>query len=328
MPFLSSLIYTGTRVGGLRERRTQYFESGMPAFPEDYPVTTPYQTYMSTRAKQERERWERTPPAKRCNFEKLGTKNPWSPDWEELLGIGCGTEREGEGGEKGKETEELIPTQPRSEKVGMDVDKDKDKEQGQVSDMELAPWLLRGPSTLDMLHAASLTNDDSAAANTFLENVNALRGIKGLGPCTVSADDLFRSALVSVRVSICGRGSPDDLAHIYELDGDEENKWRAALERKKKGNGRAQAQDAEAEHVIELSRLVPDPKAVVGYVTSGNFSLQLGCGHAVGAVPARFLVNTMRRDQSAERKSHRNLVKVRDQNGVVCMAACLEVICT
>ncbi|KDQ20858.1 hypothetical protein BOTBODRAFT_320829 [Botryobasidium botryosum FD-172 SS1] len=325
MPFLSSLIHTGTRVGGLRERRTQHFESGMPAFPEDYPTTAPYQAHMATRAKQEQERWERTPPAKRCNFEKLGTKHPWNPDWEELLGIRGGTEPGGDGQDPG--SGDLIPTQPHPEEISMDVNIDSNKEHGKVHTGKLAPWLLRGARTLDMLHAAASAKDDSTSAVVLLEKVNALRGSKHLEPCTVSAEDLFKSALVLVRVSICGRGSPDDLAIIYELDEVESDKWRAALARKAKGKGSPEIGNEEAGNEVQLSKLIPKPKAVVGYVTSGNFSLQLGCGHAIGAVPARILVGLMRRDQRAERKTYCNLVKVRDRNGVVCMAASLEVIC-
>lgn len=72
MPFFTSLVFTGSRVAGLRERRVQQFEcgSGM-AFPEDYPTTKAFLDHSSEIAAKERARWERTPPAKRANFDAV-----------------------------------------------------------------------------------------------------------------------------------------------------------------------------------------------------------------------------------------------------------------
>ena len=39
------------------------------------------------RADEERDTWERKPPAKRPNYDKLGTRSPWRPDWDVVLGI-------------------------------------------------------------------------------------------------------------------------------------------------------------------------------------------------------------------------------------------------
>lgn len=35
----------------------------------------------------------------------------------------------------------------------------------------------------------------------------------------------------------------------------------------------------------QLSQVPPSPDGIIGYVTTGSFSLSLGEGHAVGAVP-------------------------------------------
>lgn len=248
MPFLNSLTHTGTRVGGLRERRTQHFESSMPSFPEDYPTTDPHREYVSDRGKEERERWERTPPAKRCNYEKLGTKNPWVPDWEELLGL----EGSQTSDEEALETE-LIPAQPNPDEIGMDVDANQEMEEmEQESEIKLRPWLLRGPSGLEILHAAASTEDDSTAAATVLAAIDSLCRASNLRPCGVPASDLFRSALVMVKILVCGRGSPDDMALIYELDVAEEEKWRAALERKKKGKAKVLMQEEGVEDDIQV----------------------------------------------------------------------------
>lgn len=36
---------------------------------------------------------------------------------------------------------------------------------------------------------------------------------------------------------------------------------------------------------LQLSQVPVSPDAVIGYVTTGSFSLSLGEGHAIGAIP-------------------------------------------
>ena len=87
MAFFNSLIFTGTRVGGQRERQTHAFEAGTSYFPRDLPTSTGYDAYATARAKEEKARWDRKPPAKRPNYEKLGTISPWRADWHGILGL-------------------------------------------------------------------------------------------------------------------------------------------------------------------------------------------------------------------------------------------------
>lgn len=85
MPFWQSLVYTGSLVGGIKERNTQSLESSSPAFPIHYPLTSAGQQYWEDRADKEHLRWKRKPPAKRPNFDKLGVKYPWLPDMKAIL---------------------------------------------------------------------------------------------------------------------------------------------------------------------------------------------------------------------------------------------------
>lgn len=86
MPFLPSLIHTGTRVGGQRERASQAFEAGAAYCPRDFPCTEFYNKCWDERAVKEKAKWDRTPPAKRANYKKLGTRSPWRADWKLCLG--------------------------------------------------------------------------------------------------------------------------------------------------------------------------------------------------------------------------------------------------
>ena len=224
MPFFTSLIHTGTRVGGLRERRTQVFEAGSPDFPYDYPLTPAYAREEEILGTIERERWERKPPAKRVEWESVGTRSPWRADWEVVLGLPPKQVQEAE--------ESLV------EEGLMDVQREPTHDISRpVSDSTQDPpetmWLLRGPDTLDIIEAASIAQD---SAMTLLDRMNALRAKRALDALQISPSELLKRALVPVKLDLCGRGNPDDLAAIYEVEHDEGKKLRQMLGKKKRGD--------------------------------------------------------------------------------------------
>lgn len=197
MAFLSSLIFTGTRVGGQRERQTQAFESGIGYFPRDYPFTPTYEAYATQREKEERERWERKPPAKRVNFEKLGTRSPWEADWGVILSI-----------EKPDAPSAEFVTTQRDTDEGMAVDEPS-------GDSPIRPWLVQGPGVSSIVENISKSFHSGPA---LLAEINELRLKRSMKPLTVEADELLQGALVRVRIQMCLRGAPDDLAVIYAMD--------------------------------------------------------------------------------------------------------------
>lgn len=199
MPFFSSLTYTGTRVGGLRDRQTQSFECGVPYFPKDYPFAKAAEEEEEERAQEEKERWERKPPAKRCNWEKVGTRSPWKPDWEVVLGI---ENTEGNG--------EFVTTQ-RS-----------------ANHQKIRPWLLRGPDIRRILSDASKLISPSLGLHCEINDLRLKRD-QGRLDNAISADVLWRGALVRVQLKMCNRGSPSDLAVIYAIADAEASKWIAAF---------------------------------------------------------------------------------------------------
>ena len=213
MPFLSSLIYTGTRVGGQRERETQAFEAGCAYFPRDFPVTEAYDMYTEDRAEEERDAWERKPPAKRPNYDKLGTLSPWQADWGVVLGL------EGQG------EQEFLDTQREQEQGQMAV--------GGPADKKAERWLLRGANVPQLVaEVASMLNP----AAGLLVQVNQARAKRGLDPlASTRAEDLFKGALVQVSITLCGRGCPDDVAVIYRVEDDEARKWIKAEARRQNG---------------------------------------------------------------------------------------------
>ena len=253
MPFFSSLIFTGTRVGGQRERQTQAFESSAAYFPRDYPCTGSYGEYAYARALEEQDTWERKPPAKRPNYERLGTRSPFRPDWEIVLGL----RDPGTDADASTLPGEFVSAQREND---MDVDAvsgaspgpEEPAQQTQqtavdTEDVEgplVEPWLLRGPETRAVLEAAA--NRLSQPFGLF-EQLARLREKRGLAPLALRPDDVWRHALVRVRLRMCGRGCPEDLAMLYDMDDAEAAKWVRATQARKKSVGVGAEQEVEDE---------------------------------------------------------------------------------
>lgn len=186
MPFLTSLIHTGTLVGGQQQRDTQMLEAGVLRFPYDFPTTEPYRERAEAWEASEKRRWERTPPSKRVNYERLGVDDPWKADWGTVLG-------------------RCAPGVAGHLQTQRDV---------------FHPWLLSkylAPSVLD--GATGVSNP----AEWLLDKLRMSRagcGSTGLQP-EASADDLWCNALIQVQVELRGRGTLGDVAAIYVLRDDE-----------------------------------------------------------------------------------------------------------
>ena len=222
MPFFSSLIHTGTRVGGLRERRTQLFEAGTPDFPYDYPLTPANARDEEMSEKIERERWERKPPAKRVQWASVGTRSPWRANWEDVLGVSttlCGTDQVADEG--------LLDVQRQP---AGDISRSASSDTWGTRE---AMWLLRGPEAPELIEAASNAPHPAVA---LLEKINALRAKRALDALQTGPSELLKGALVPVMLNMCGRGNPDDLAAIYDVGHDEGSAIRRMLTRKKVGD--------------------------------------------------------------------------------------------
>lgn len=211
MAFFSSLIFTNTRVGGQLERQTQAYEAGTMYYPRDYPFTRAYGAYALDRESTDKSAWERKPPAKRVNFEALGTRSPWRADWEVVLGISTQDEEH-----IGPDPPAFVTTQ-RETVSEMNVVKP-----------NIKPWLLRGSEVPKIL--SSIFSVFNHGATVLLE-INKLRFKRGLMPLSndIESADLLKGALINVKISMCSRGAPQDLAAIYSLPDDLYKKWEKAL---------------------------------------------------------------------------------------------------
>jgi ribonuclease P/MRP protein subunit POP1 len=206
MYFLSSFVYAGCMIGGLVERRNQYREAGVPSFPEHFGSICPAGLdWEGTKAKEEMERWDKKPPAKRPQFEALGTANPWRPNWTPIISSSS------IGSNEDEEMEINVKREP--------------------DDLGREPWLFMTP----LSEHVSAVVDSPEPALMVLKLVNAFRTQRRLPPLADKLlDELYATALVHVKVEVEGRGSPGDMAILYALDDNERSSWLEARDKDRK----------------------------------------------------------------------------------------------
>jgi ribonuclease P/MRP protein subunit POP1 len=152
--------------------------------------------------------WERKPPAKRVNFEALGTRSPWRADWEVVLGVSTQDEDH-----IGSDPPPAFVTTQRENVSEMNVAKP-----------NIKPWLLRGLEVPKILSSIFSVFNHGA---TLLLEINKLRLKRGLMPLPndIKSADLLKGALINIKISMCSRGAPQDLAVIHALSDDLYKKW-------------------------------------------------------------------------------------------------------
>ncbi|KAF5360528.1 hypothetical protein D9756_004746 [Leucocoprinus leucothites] len=333
MAFWSSLTYTGTRIGGQRERQTQAYEAGTAYFPRDYPFSPAYEAWAEKTASEEEAAWLRKPPAKRVSYEKLGVRSPWRADWEVVLGF--------------KKAEPFVqPLRERDDPMDVDMDEVQDRDEVpnvdipgestcmEVDESKVRPWLLRGFDTTRILGMLQ----ENPGPKLFAE-INQLRQKRSLEPLDslIHADKLLGNALVNIKVIMFKDGVPEDMAMIYRVSDEEVTTW----EQLRAGNGASVTP-------LQLANKRPPQDDIIGYVTTGHYSLSRGEGFALGAIPltrllelqaqqqrcdimplsplpsCNSLYNSLHPNQSSDRQTL--LIKVRNINGQQCRVAHLKLL--
>jgi ribonuclease P/MRP protein subunit POP1 len=192
MPFLSS-IFTGSRIGGLHEVKSQAIESGLPYFPDNFSGTELGQQAQESIGKESKEKWDRIPPAKRASFETLGTLSPFEPDWNVVCGI-----NQAQAPEEGFEQTQRMEEDP------------------------IKLWLLYGQNTREVV-AEALAGEDPAVS--LLRSIDAARLSRNLPSLNIEGPKLYQGALVLVKVTMCGRGTPTDMSALYDISEEEAVAW-------------------------------------------------------------------------------------------------------
>ncbi|GAA5996708.1 hypothetical protein JCM11641_006667, partial [Rhodosporidiobolus odoratus] len=270
MALWSSLVYSTSSIAGLTQRSQQFQETGHPRYPEDYVGTTGFGEFETRREDEEKGYWERRPPAKRESWEKLEIDEPWRVRMGEV----CWRSWDGKGEESGQEGEEgeewVISGRVMGEvleklrEVREEQLKGKGKGKGIGKEQDAKPKKPLRPA------AAKLVHD---LVDAYLARITSPSNP------TPTTRPLLASAIVRVHLDPLGRGRPQELGLVYEV---EEEVAREVVEKLKKGEKGSEAH-GEGEGAEDLCAR-PKKEQVIGRVTTGGFSLSQGKGRAMAVV--------------------------------------------
>ncbi|KAJ9109900.1 hypothetical protein QFC19_001880 [Naganishia cerealis] len=199
MPIWQSLVFTGSLIAGLKERRNQHLEAGKPSFPEDYPHTKAGKAHWANRAANDELRWLRKPASKRLNFMRLQGNDPWKPNWHQLLVAQ----------ERGLYNAEEVETNGNITR--------------QSDTWLLSAWITKAD---ELSRIATATSPEQ----TLIQIVNEYRKELHLAPIRqANAASLYRHCLVRGILSYDDGGAPKDMAYVFRYREDDERSAERSL---------------------------------------------------------------------------------------------------
>jgi len=89
LDLLRRFVYLETRPIGLKEYKYYLTNSDSFIFPDDYPSTLSYQSYIKEKTLRIIDKYCRFPSSKRVNFQKIGNPYPFYAAWHRLGNISC-----------------------------------------------------------------------------------------------------------------------------------------------------------------------------------------------------------------------------------------------
>lgn len=256
---------------GLRQQQQLNFESGKLYFPDDCPFTEIGLNENTYKGDALRRRWEKKPPSKRVNFEKISgihkdsipafegeIGDHFACDWKLLQVLRNGLSYMAQSGQPMKlvedsKTSQFGPNGVREIQVINDIFE-------LYKDVMAADQTLAGskpPITLSV-HGTPQTET------------------RWEGPIQVSISQTPLE-VIPVACKYLERGRPQDNARIYQIPPQDHEHWEKVL----KGVYRA---DGKLDHEIEHP--LPSMTDLIGFITSGAFHLGEGRGVAHGFVDA------------------------------------------
>lgn len=268
MAFWIAFVYRGARTGALQESRTMALEQGVPFFPNDFPDTPAGEAHNKQLKEDGEAQYKRYPPAKRPNYDKLGVKSPFSPPWSNLV------KDWSPGGEASSNDADAPLDTTNDSSTSIPV-------ASASPEMDIAPvqpfYVLRSRSKLSSLRNCILRDKKprKSGHKHHATTSHAPSPMDNLS--SIMKNDL--NSLVCVWVRMVNRNVPmpnSVLAIPSTEDISRLAKYKDAsgpLEPLHKG---PRAQFAEKSLRNSCTR------EIVGFVSSGHFSLARGCGFGVG----------------------------------------------
>lgn len=277
MAFWIAFVYRGARTGALQESRTLALEQGEPFFPNDFPDTPAGEAYNKKLKEDGEATYKRYPPAKRPNYDKLGEKSPFSPPWRELV--------------KDWNTCEATSSHSVMEITGDSTTK---------SSTVASESLKMDTSVVQPLYVLRSRSKLSALRNYVLRDKKPQkRGSKHCVTMSKTPSQVYDlssvvkddpNSLVCVLLRMVNRNVPVPNSALAIPSKEDTSR----LTKCKDGSGPVeplhkgpQAQTAEKSLRNSCTR------EIVGFVSSGHFSLARGCGFGVGFCALPGLVNLL-----------------------------------
>ncbi|WWC62188.1 uncharacterized protein I303_104782 [Kwoniella dejecticola CBS 10117] len=177
------------------------------------------------------------------------------------------------------------------------------------------PWLLPAPFTSHL--------KSSLDPSSLLRMLNAFRLQRSMRVIPPErSQKLFDTALIHVQVNVLGRGSPGDMAILSKIPIGERRKW---IETYEKGD---KALSGELSDLHKLGERLPKEEDLLGYTSTGNFSLSRGQGYALGTVNLKGWIGLLK--NAEEELVHgwegRMVVRVKNRDGALSRLAELTLI--
>lgn len=280
MDIWKSLVFAGARVGGLREEHTFHFESGMPCFPYDYPETAAYHSLAMNVRMEEEAVWERTPVGKRPNYRKLGVDSPFEAPFRKLVestasanGKSCQIDRKQV---EGIIADELRSTpQPGSHGTGdIGAAEDSYSWSAEIRGRDSVP-VITSPRIIRFLRKAIVHNPVNQLTDVLTSEWRQLAGKRFEDQNTLInlTADTVATMLVRVRLNLLRRGVPGDRGIVYAATDAEYQFWTSVT-------GKADG-DWAPDDPRNLLDQIPPSSSIVGYITTGQFSMAEGHGQAL-----------------------------------------------
>ena len=257
MAFWMALVYRGARTGGLREAHACALEQGVPFFPDDWPDTSAGARHAKEMKEEGEAKYARYPPAKRPNYNKLGVSSPFGGAWAELA----------------DDWDSRDVSQMTSPAAGAAA--------GTGDAVGGSFFVLRSKSKLDVLQNLLAVGREKQAGGS------AKSSKEREPPSVAELQTVMKQhgrSLVCVSVRMLDRGTPLPHAMLAIPSSEDLNEYakckksyagpKEPLHKGPKSKGAALA---DRRTLIGSCR-----RETIGFVTSGQFSLAIGCGSAVG----------------------------------------------
>jgi len=248
------------RFGGITEQRQVAFDHGLTWFPADFPGTEAGDIWEEEQAAIRKENWDKKPKQKRLNYDAIKISG-----------------KRGEIGEWNRCDWGLLMTPEVDDK--MDVD--------------------NVPTTSSLLATAQTLHTDSTIPppepptekkwwHIPTPLISALLRTHPALPSSLQdiAPKVLRNGIFNVKITLLHRGSPTETGRIYRLPADD-GAWKklgAAIQR---GRGKKKYEKREI-GVVEAGEAeypeCPEEEDLVGFVTTGNYSLTEGKTVALGGI--------------------------------------------